>query len=335
MKTFGGNATTMRTLNRQLIQDALRSRERSNLSQLARDTGLSIATCANIVHELLDSGVAVEREERESRGGRPARVYGFNPAHAHIIALLLTTSGGTVRYRHRVYNAAGDVVDDGDARREGFRLSDMHAVLDSAVARWPGVATAAVSLPGVVNGGVVEVCDIPELDGVDLQSHLAAAYGIAVILDNDMNLAALGYQDNPALPQDATLAYVVMDGEKCPGCGLVVNGRLTRGKSNFAGEVSFIPFSGEAASPVEAAGRIAATLVAIVNPHVVVFSGAASSGMDSESVRAVCRRTLPAQHLPEVVIRPEYMDDAFAGMRRMGLESLAGDMILIEKGGLS
>ncbi|MCD8350322.1 MAG: ROK family protein [Planctomycetaceae bacterium] len=331
MKSYGGNATTMRTLNRQLLRDALRNRDRSNLSQLARDTCLSIATCANIIHELLDSGVAFECEERESRGGRPARVYGFNPAHAHAVSLLITTLGGTVRFRHRVYDAAGTMVDEGDTSRDGFHFTDLHAVLDDAIARWPTAASIAVSVPGVVNGGLVEVCDVQELEGVDLHSHLVSRYGMAIILDNDMNLAALGYQGNPVLPQDATLAYVVLDINKCPGCGLVVNGRLTRGKSNFAGEVSFIPFGAAAASTVVAAGRIAAALVAVVNPHVVVFSGDAAHELDSESVRAVCRQTVPPQHLPDLIIRPEYMDDAFAGMRRLGLENLGGDMVLVEK----
>ncbi|MCD8140292.1 MAG: ROK family protein [Planctomycetaceae bacterium] len=331
MKTLGGNATTMRALNRRLLRDALRTSDRSNLSRLARDTGLSIATCGNIMHELVECGVALECEERESRGGRPARVYGFNPAHAHVVALLLTISGGAIRYRHRVYDAAGAVVDDGETSRDGFRLADVHAVLDDAVARWPTAGTIAVSIPGVVNGGVAENCDIPELEGMDLHANLAARSGGAVILDNDMNLAALGYQDNPALPQDATLAYVVLSGDKCPGCGLVVNGRLTRGKSNFAGEVSYIPFESPAASAAEAAGRIAAVLVAVVNPHVVVFSGEAAGEFDSDSVRAVCRRTVPSQHLPELVIRPDYGEDAFAGMRRLGLESLAGDVLFREK----
>lgn len=335
MKTIGGNSVRVRHINRELLRRALTNREHSTLAELSHDTGLSVATCANIVPQLVESGVAIEFEERKSQGGRPARSYGFNPDHAFILGLLLRQDGAEAWCRHVLFNAAGNEVSRGEEPYASFSLAGLDATVARLRAECPGLEFLALSIPGVVNEGRIEACDIPELEGVDLADHCRRVHGIDILVDNDMNLAAVGYQGDPSLPENASLAFVVLPEKKCPGSGLVINGKLVRGMSNFAGEISYIPFGdGGAAGSAEAAGRLVAVLAAVVNPHVVVLSGELVRGLEPEAVRRVVLQSIPLHHVPGLVIRPDYEADCFAGMRRLGLERLSGDLLLIEKEGL-
>lgn len=334
MKSIGGNSVKVRRINSDLLRAALRRRERASIAELARDTGLSVATCANILPELVESGVAVEFERRESQGGRPARLYGFNAGHVHILGLVLRHARGAAWCGYEVFDAAGESVESGRERYGAFSLAALDATVARMLAAWPTLGVMCIGVPGVVHDGKVEACDIRKLSDVDLAAH-CRKYGIGTLIDNDTNLAALGYRGDPPLPPDANLAYLVLPADKCPGCGLVVNGRLVHGASSFAGEVGYIP-SGKnpRGDSVEAAGRLVATVAAVVNPHAAVLSGEMAEGLDAEAVRRVCRRWIPERHIPVVDVRPEYEGDCFAGMRRLGLDYLSGNLLLIEKEGL-
>ncbi|MDR1745177.1 MAG: ROK family protein, partial [Planctomycetota bacterium] len=247
-----GNSAMVRRINREVIREALRTRGEAGIAELSRSTGLSPATCSNIIPGLVADGEVLELDERRSRGGRPARVYAYNPDHTLIAAILLLCADGGTAIRHSIRNGAGAVVSSGAAAPEPFSLKRLDAFLDRLLRDFPAIRAVALSVPGVVdNSGGAEMCDIAELSGVNLEKHIRSRHALATVVENDTNFAAAGYQSNHPETAGSGLAFMLFPVDKAPGCGIALGGALVKGKSNFAGEVSFIPFGAAPPCSVE------------------------------------------------------------------------------------
>ena len=340
MKTISGNSIMVRQINREIIRDALKACEHANIAELARMTGLSVATCANILPELVESGEVLELE-RQSQGGRPARTFAYNPDCTLVAAILLRDADGAAVARYSVRNTAGTVLAQGEETYDAVGLDCLDDLIAGLTARFAAIRALAVSVPGVVHNGEIELCDISELIGLSLEKALRDRHGLEVVVENDMNFAAAGFYRAHAGTLAAGVGYIVFPGDKCPGSGLVVNGRLLKGRSGFAGELSFIPFDGSRRDAdggrgsreqaVAAAARLVAAVIAVVNPDVVVLSGAAMEEGMLPEIKAACLEAVPERHMPELVMRPDYEDDCFAGMAMMGHNRLLPEVQLVER----
>lgn len=325
-----GNSAMVRRINREVVREALRARGEAGIAELSRRTGLSPATCSNIIPELVSSGEVFELDERRSEGGRPARVYAYNPDHTLVAAILPLYAGGGTVIRHSIRNGAGLVVHEGAAASEPFSLERLDGLLADLLRAFPAIRAVAVSVPGVVDDGAVGICDIPELSGAPLEQHVRSRHGLATVVENDMNFAAVGYQSRHPETTGSGLAFLALPEGKCPGCGIVLGGTLVKGKSNFAGEVSFIPFGCASGSVEETAARLCCAVTAVVNPGAVVLSGSAVREDMLDRIRELCLARIPERHLPELSIRPEYGEDCLDGMAAMARACLACDVRLVE-----
>ena len=57
--------------NKELVVSAFREIGEGTRNEIAHLTGLSISTCGNIIHELVESGELSQGEMAPSQGGRP------------------------------------------------------------------------------------------------------------------------------------------------------------------------------------------------------------------------------------------------------------------------
>jgi glucokinase len=138
------------------------------------------------------------------------------------------------------------------ARRESaFEPSEIAAQLarlvstlrDDSGARVAGVG---VGVPGLVNpqtGRVVISSDLPSVVREDLRSALSDTTGLPVALENDANAGALGEYTVGAGRGSRNMFYVTIG--TGIGGALVLDGRLWRGASGFAGEFGHITIDPE------------------------------------------------------------------------------------------
>jgi predicted NBD/HSP70 family sugar kinase len=101
-----------------------------------------------------------------------------------------------------------------------------------------------VSLPGVVDprtGLLHYAWNIGATDPMDAAGVLTKSLGTHVVVDNNVNLAALGEQWQGATQDVPTFAVVSVGAGM--GAGIVHDGRLLHGVHGAAGEVSFLPLS--------------------------------------------------------------------------------------------
>ena len=119
-----------------------------------------------------------------------------------------------------------------------------------------------VSVPGVVaaDGSTVHYAwNIGQPEPYDFRNPLVTGLGAPVVLDNNVNLAALGEQWQGAAQLLRTFAVIAVGAGV--GAGIVHEGQLLRGAHGGAGEVAFLPLNRgyqrlRAASPDEAGGLI-------------------------------------------------------------------------------
>lgn len=114
---------------------------------------------------------------------------------------------------------------------------------DDSGARVSGVG---VGVPGLVNpqtGRVVISSDLPSVVREDLRSALSDSTGLPVTLENDANSGALGEYTVGAGRGSRNMFYVTIG--TGIGGALVLDGRLWRGASGFAGEFGHITIDPE------------------------------------------------------------------------------------------
>jgi glucokinase len=150
--------------------------------------------------------------------------------------------------RAALVSSGGEVL----ARREAaFAEDDLPAQVARTVAELRDASPVAigaigVGVPGLVNpqtGRVVISTDIPSVARGDLRAELEKATGIPVTLDNDANAGALGEYTVGAGRGSRNMFYVTIG--TGIGGAIIIDGKLWRGASGFAGEFGHITIDPE------------------------------------------------------------------------------------------
>ncbi|MFE3670221.1 ROK family transcriptional regulator [Streptomyces goshikiensis] len=209
--------------------------------EIAAATGLSFATVANLVAELLEAGVLREAGREDSQGGRPRARLAVDPGRGALVGVdvaetsvqvvlfdLALTELSSVRL---TLPAAGvrpeHVVDTIAAGVEG---------LLGAEGATPRVLGAGVSVPGLVEreGGVSVFSPYWSWRDVPLRSLLAARLAMPLYLDNPLKAGTVAEMWFGAGRDVDDL--VVLTLRAGVGVGIAIDGALYRGAGNSAGE---------------------------------------------------------------------------------------------------
>lgn len=110
-------------------------------------------------------------------------------------------------------------------------------------------ASVGVGIPGAVREGVVEHALNLDVDRLDLGAALVEKWGVPVVVENDVNVAALGAARLLATPAESVAYLNVGTGL---AAGLILGGRLWRGVRGAAGEIGHISINPD--GPVGADG---------------------------------------------------------------------------------
>jgi glucokinase len=166
------------------------------------------------------------------------------PTEQHYIGVELSAAA----VRAALVSADGQVL---ERREEALSAGELAAQVARLVAGMRDasggrVAGVGVGVPGLVNpqtGRVVISTDVPAAVRGDLLSELKSATGLPVVLDNDANAGALGEYTVGAGRGGRNMFYVTIG--TGIGGALILEGRLWRGVSGFAGEFGHITIDPE------------------------------------------------------------------------------------------
>ncbi|MCY4590931.1 MAG: ROK family transcriptional regulator [Alphaproteobacteria bacterium] len=244
----GEDSTGLRAYNERLMIAAIRQAGALSKAEIARTTGLSGQAATVIVNSLLDDGLLVKREKVRGRIGKPFTPVALNPEGAFSMgvkigrrsleALLVDFSGAVVASRSSPYPAP--------LPAETMALAKETA-LELAGSLKPRLRNRMVGLGVAMPWVMYEWSDLLGLEReaiaawreIDVSAELEAATGLPVSLYNDAT-AACAAEMIAGDRIDRTSALYIYLGTFVGG-GVVIDGRLYRGKQLNAGALGSMP----------------------------------------------------------------------------------------------
>lgn len=244
---------TARQINDRAAFRLLSERGSLTRAQLRELIGLSGPSVGDLLRRLAEAGLVVERGEADDgRRGPNARLYGVATDRAYVagvevgpcglvaaVADLTGAETGTVRH---------ELTPDDDP------VEALHGVITRAlgaggvpVDRLRAVVVGTLGVVDPVTGDVAYIERLPGWRRGVLAGLRERLPGVHVVMENEVNLAALAEHRLGAARGRDSFALLALDFGV--GAALVADGRLHRGASGGAGEVSYLPAPGGRGGP--------------------------------------------------------------------------------------
>lgn len=231
----------MLQMNEQLVLDYIHEHGTTSRPEIAVNLGLSAATVSRIVRRLVLRDL-VHETPGVSTGGRPRTTISFNAASGCVIGIDL---GGT-KCHAMLADLAGELLVE-EVRATDAAGSPFETLVESIdrltrrkERAGSPVVSVAVGVPAIVDrrAGVAIGGPNVQWHGFPLVAELRQRLDVPFVVDNDVNLAALGH----AWRGDArgTTDFVVLSLGTGIGAAIVTDGRLLNGRGSAAGEVGYM-----------------------------------------------------------------------------------------------
>jgi len=241
----GSNAGRSRIRNRTAVLGQIYHSGELGRAELARSLDLSVQAVSNIIADLLQDGLLVEKGARSAKRGLPAVQYGIAPTGGFalgieirptvIYAAMLDMLGNTV-FTHRsiLADAQPDAVIP-----EVTRLRDL--ALQSVPDARDRLLGAGIVMPGPfgATGLSGRETDLPNWQDVDPVELFQTALDLPIEVSNDANAAAMAERISGCALGLDSYGYLYFGSGL--GLGLVSQGHLIRGAFGNAGEIGHIP----------------------------------------------------------------------------------------------
>ena len=167
--------------------------------------------------------------------------YGSRNNEVDLMSRYLVFDWGGTFMKYALMNEEADILEKGKVKSPGKKdtVESFFAVIDGIVEKYPGIDGIAISSPGIINStqGVIDVVGVfPYLQKLPLTQMFQERYGVPASVENDGKAAALAevWKGNLSDVRDGAVFLI---GTSIGG-GIVLDGKLRRGKDFFAGEYS-------------------------------------------------------------------------------------------------
>ena len=219
-------------------------------AQLALITGLSRSTVSSRIDVLVNKQLLIPAGEASSSGGRPPAQVEFNRKARIVIAADLGVTHGVVA----LSDLGGELL---ATHRESIRIADGPEIVLDWLVSWAhtllaeggypagSVAGIGVGVPGPVEhltGRPTNPPLMPGWEGFSIPDYLRQSFDLPILVDNDVNILALG-ERAMLWPDVSDLVFIkVATGI---GAGIVSRGVLQRGAQGTAGDLGHVqvPYS--------------------------------------------------------------------------------------------
>jgi predicted NBD/HSP70 family sugar kinase len=219
-------------------------------SELAELSGLARSTVATRLDSLIETGLVAVLTNGVSSGGRPPGFVAFQPAARILLAIDLGATHGLVA----LTDLSGTVLDlestsldiaDGPETILRWALDAAERLRERLKRPASDIVGVGIGLPGPVEhstGMPTNPPIMPGWDRFDVPAYIRATFDVPVLVDNDVNLLALGEHATVWRAIDDLLFVKVATGI---GAGIISGGKLQRGAQGTAGDLGHVrvPFT--------------------------------------------------------------------------------------------
>ena len=225
------------------VLELIASGQAASRTEIAQRLGAAQSTVSHVVAQLLAHGILAEEGTDVSTGGRPRKVLRIGGTDEYAVAadvggeharIGIVLPGGALESVATVPFALADGPAQG--------LEHLAALLDQLVEDRgrAGLRGVGLSLPGPVDveAGVVDLPSrMPGWNGFPVADWLTRHFCVPAAIDNDANCMAAGEQT--VQPASRRQAITVKAGSAI-GAGIVIDGRLYRGSTGAAGDITHV-----------------------------------------------------------------------------------------------
>lgn len=238
-----GTFQWMKTVNKTLILNKIRTSAPISRSQIAKETKLTPPTVSSNVKELIHQGLVKESELGESRGGRKPTMLLINHSAFNVIGVDV----GPEQLKCGISDLSGKIIERTNIKHK-FPLTNekflesikkciyklMNNIAPSQVKKIIGIG---VAMHGMVDVKAGESLFAPNLSlkNIPIKEELEKEFDIEVKVENDARAMVLGeFMFGHHGDLDSMLVLNIGRGI---GAGVMINGKLYHGAQDIAGEV--------------------------------------------------------------------------------------------------
>lgn len=215
-------------------------------AELTVQTGLSRSTIASRIDTLSELGLVKPVSYASSTGGRPSSQIAFNASAGIVAAADLGATHATIAITDLAGKRIAEThtrLEIADAPEEVLELlgENIAALLQQIDRDSSDLAAIGVGLPGPVEhdtGRPSKPPLMPAWDGFDVPAEIRKKFPVPVLVDNDVNIMALGERSINWPDTDHMIFVKVATGI---GAGIISGGQLQRGADGTAGDIGHIP----------------------------------------------------------------------------------------------
>ncbi|HEY4224791.1 MAG TPA: ROK family transcriptional regulator [Pseudolysinimonas sp.] len=223
----------------------LRNGQPRTRAELASITGLARSTVGLRLDALLELDLISPIGEGASSGGRPPSQFALNPSARVVVGVDVGASHATIG----ITDLSGTIlstrrspipVSDGPEKVLGWIAASSRELLADLDRSARDILAIGIGLPGPVEhdtGRPVNPPIMPGWDDFDVPGWIHEELGVPALVDNDVNIMAIGEQ-NLAFPDVRDMLFVkVATGI---GSGIISGGALQRGAQGSAGDIGHV-----------------------------------------------------------------------------------------------
>ena len=242
----GQARTTLHASSKAAVLDVVRAAGTISRVGLINATAFTGATISTVVRKLIDEGLVLETGRAESTGGKRRVLLQLNHASRFAIGVHLDHAGITYVLTNLGGAVVARITRPGAGTATPTEVVTRMATEVAALVERVGVDPDRVLGLGLVSPGPLSAAtgmahtppSMRQWEDFPLDTALAQATGLPVLLDNDATAAALGEHWSGGIGGTSTSAALYMG--TGIGAGLVIGGITYRGTSGNAGEIGHI-----------------------------------------------------------------------------------------------
>ena len=238
----------------------LRDGQARTRAELASITGLARSTIALRVDALMELGLVSPVGDAQSTGGRPSSQFALNPSAKVVLAADLGATHATIA----VTDLTGTTLAEQRGRRDiadgpesvlSWMIDTGRTLLDGIGRKPSDVIAIGIGLPGPVEhstGMPINPPIMPGWDRFDVPRYVQQHLEVPVLVDNDVNIMALGEQ---AYSWPSTQHMIFVKVATGIGSGVISSGLLQRGAQGIAGDIGHVQIPRGAGVPCHCGNR--------------------------------------------------------------------------------
>ncbi|UDQ99141.1 ROK family protein [Lentisphaerota bacterium WC36G] len=235
------NHSLIKSINRAIVLNKVRTKSPISRSQIAKETGLDKKSITNFVTMLLKEGLVHETGKIGASAGRPSTMLTFtekfvsgiyvSPEFVEVIVIDLY---GRIDFHNKIkYEKKNNL----NAVKKAFNSAVKGIFMNHKAVDMLGIG---VAFPGIIDfekSTIIEAVNMNCLEGVDYSEEFTV-HGVDVFYEHSPHCSALAHKWFGSGKNFSD--FMVIDITNGIGAGIINNRRLFHGAGNYAGEIGHI-----------------------------------------------------------------------------------------------